>query len=80
MYVSVLKTARNTRSVSPTSEVALGHVGDIGAALGIEHGDAAIAVAHEGPLGGLAPVISRTPPASRRMFTPEMESETWKSA
>ena len=37
-------------------EVALLHVRDEGAAFWVEHGDAAIAVAHEAPLGGLMPV------------------------
>ena len=37
-------------------KIALLHIGDIGAALRVKNGDAAIAVAHEGPLGGLVPM------------------------
>ena len=44
-------------------EIALLHVSDEGAAFWVERGDAAIAVAHEAPLGGLMPV--QVPDAAR---------------
>ena len=37
-------------------EIALGGVGDVGAALGVDRGDTAVAVGHKAPLGCLVPM------------------------